>query len=314
MTRETKIGLLVGLAFIIVVGILLSDYNRIENAQAALSGVGGSVREGANTPHNGSTENAVVPPPAPVVPTHPVLTPEEIANSHSEVHIGPGSGSANIPPVRPLPRTNDDATGPAPEPDRTAHNPQSDHSTGNPLDRVAQENHEPVVPVGPRNNGQDHPPAPPTTDDRASTGGKQYTAEAGDSVSKMASKLMGGNTKTNREALIAANATLKQNPNNVIVGKVYTIPVGKPAAPAPTVADSTPRPTPPAAAPPSSSPQYWYTVKDNDSLWRIAAEQLGDGNAWTAIKDLNRDVLKGRDEVHPNMRLRLPAKPVASAN
>ena len=36
MTRETKIGLLVGLAFIIVIGILLSDYNRIESPTAPL--------------------------------------------------------------------------------------------------------------------------------------------------------------------------------------------------------------------------------------------------------------------------------------
>ena len=39
MTRETKIGLLVGLAFIIVIGILLSDYNRNESQGAALNAV-----------------------------------------------------------------------------------------------------------------------------------------------------------------------------------------------------------------------------------------------------------------------------------
>jgi nucleoid-associated protein YgaU len=314
MTRETKIGLLVGLAFIIVIGILLSDYNRIENQQAPLTGVGSVVREGTNTPHNGSTENAIVPPPAPVMPQHTVPTREELTDSHSDVHIGPGNGA--IPPVRPLPRTNDDSAGPGPasEPDRIAHNPQSDNNPVGPLDRIARDNREPIIPVAPRNNGQDHAPVPPTNDDRSATGPKQYTAETGDSVSKMAAKLMGGNTKANREAIIAANATLKQNPNNVVVGKAYTIPAVKPATPAPAVADTTPRPTPPAATPPSNTPQYWYTVKDNDSLWRIAAEQLGDGNAWAAIKDLNRDVLKGRDDVRPNMRLRLPAKPIASAS
>ena len=38
MTRETKIGLLVGLAFIIVIGILLGDQfsSRMEPPQAAL--------------------------------------------------------------------------------------------------------------------------------------------------------------------------------------------------------------------------------------------------------------------------------------
>jgi nucleoid-associated protein YgaU len=54
-------------------------------------------------------------------------------------------------------------------------------------------------------------------------------------------------------------------------------------------------------------------VKENDSLWSIAADQLGSGGSWTAIKELNADVLKGSDVVRPNMKLRLPAKPVASA-
>ncbi|HWE94825.1 MAG TPA: LysM peptidoglycan-binding domain-containing protein [Tepidisphaeraceae bacterium] len=311
MTRETKIGLLVGLAFIIVIGILLSDYNRIENTQAPLTAVGDNVRGGANTPHNGSTDNAVVLPPAPVMPQHPVPTREELADSHTDVHIGPGNGGT-LPPVRPTPRTNnDDAANPDNE--RTAQNPPTDNHTDSPIERIARDNREPLVPVPPRNNGQDHSPVPPTTDDHPATGPRQYTAEAGDSVSRMALKLMGANTKTNREAIIAANATLKQNPNNVIVGKAYTIPAAKPAAPTAT-ADNTPRPTPPAAAPANSTPQYWYTVKENDSLWKIAAEQLGDGNAYAAIKDLNRDVLKGHDDVRPNMRLRLPAKPVASAN
>ena len=35
-----------------------------------------------------------------------------------------------------------------------------------------------------------------------------------------------------------------------------------------------------------------YTVKDNDSLWKIASEQLGSGNRWTEIRDLNADSSK----------------------
>jgi len=52
MTRETKIGLLVGLAFIIVIGILLSDHLSSANdpPQAALGIAGDSVREGVTTP------------------------------------------------------------------------------------------------------------------------------------------------------------------------------------------------------------------------------------------------------------------------
>jgi len=112
---------------------------------------------------------------------------------------------------------------------------------------------------------------------------------------------------------LAINPSLKQNPNNVIVGHTYMIPPkagaapATPATPTRTIA-ANPAPTP------SEAPHYFYVVKENDNLWKIASEQLGDGNAWAAIKDLNKDILKGGDAVRPNMRLRLPAKPVATIN
>jgi nucleoid-associated protein YgaU len=67
------------------------------------------------------------------------------------------------------------------------------------------------------------------------------------------------------------------------------------------------------ASTPAEGGGSWYVVKDTDNLWKIANEQLGSGNLWPQIKELNKDVLKGRDTVVTNMRLRLPAKPVASA-
>ena len=58
MTRETKIGLLVGLAFIIVIGILLSDHltSSTEPPPATLANAGSNVMQTVNTP--GSTTAA----------------------------------------------------------------------------------------------------------------------------------------------------------------------------------------------------------------------------------------------------------------
>ena len=55
MTRETKIGLLVGLAFIIVIGILLSDHltSATEPQGAQLAQVAGNVRTGMTVPGGG---------------------------------------------------------------------------------------------------------------------------------------------------------------------------------------------------------------------------------------------------------------------
>ena len=55
MTRETKISLLVGLAFIIVMGILLTDHVRSagEPPQAALTDAGAAVQQAVNAPGTG---------------------------------------------------------------------------------------------------------------------------------------------------------------------------------------------------------------------------------------------------------------------
>ena len=56
-------------------------------------------------------------------------------------------------------------------------------------------------------------------------------------------------------------------------------------------------------------------MKEHDSLRKIAYSQLGNEDAWAAIQELNKNTLKGEDKtvVVPGMKLKLPAKPVASA-
>ena len=51
-----------------------------------------------------------------------------------------------------------------------------------------------------------------------------------------------------------------------------------------------------------------YTVKNNESLWSIAAkpEIYGKATRWRRIYDANRDVLKSPDRLHPGMVLKIP--------
>ena len=93
MTNETKIGLLVGLAFIIVVGILLSPSGLPQMPDASLTAVGNDVRTGTATLHNNSTQNEIVPPPAPPTPSKPVLTHDEL-REETKIIVTPGG-----PPV-----------------------------------------------------------------------------------------------------------------------------------------------------------------------------------------------------------------------
>src|SRR3982751_5440111 len=98
MTRETKIGLLVGLAFIIVIGILLSDHMSSTNepTSAPLANAGNNVRDGVTSPA-GENQPAVVASVSPSadaprspVPTQADLNPPAPPTGH--VEVGPGSG------------------------------------------------------------------------------------------------------------------------------------------------------------------------------------------------------------------------------
>jgi len=138
---------------------------------------------------------------------------------------------------------------------------------------------------------------------------------------------MGSSSKANREAIVRVNPTLQQNPDKIVEGRTYIIPPApapdvataapaQPPAPAPTptpvaVRDTTPAPAPVATT--GGENFTWYTVKENENLWKIASEQLGSGNAWTQIRDLNPDILKGNDQLRVNTKIRIPNKPVASA-
>ncbi len=331
MTRETKIGLLVGLAFIIVIGILLSDHltSTTEPPQARLTQAGSNVRQGVSVP-GGATANppiTSVEAPAPVTPQQQIPTKEDLTPKPQPVQIVQIGPSGQQPPVSvgpaqplvqaPTPLIAQPPTQPQ-EPQRVSlENPivpqqpqivESTPVTADPaLTKIATQIGEEIVEL---TGQQPTPPAQPNGQTPAVptlAGGKAYKAQEGDTLSKLAGRFMGGNTKTNRDAIVKANPSLTKNPDIVVVGRTYIIPTNSAAV----AADN-----PQTVLTPSASPEYFYTVKDSDTLRKIAVNQLGNEDAWAAIQDLNKTTLKGEDKtvVVPGMKLRLPAKPVASAN
>jgi nucleoid-associated protein YgaU len=134
----------------------------------------------------------------------------------------------------------------------------------------------------------------------ASTG-RTYQAVSGDTLSGIAARLPGGNTKANREALIAVNPDLKANPNLIVAGRTYNLP-----AAAGATAKTAPQPAAHSAQA-ATTPQRWYTVKAGDSLWKIANEQTGTAATLDTIRRLNKETLNGKDVVRVGMKLRLPA-------
>jgi LysM repeat protein len=183
--------------------------------------------------------------------------------------------------------------------------------------------------------GNDGRPLSPARSAKAAPGnGGDYVAQSGDTLSHIAARFLGANTAANRNAIIRLNPQLKANPDRIIVGQAYHIPaITQPAAQPvaqPAVADAQPsqdqtanpsgqgadQPAPtPSSAQASTGTETLYTVQPNDSLWKIASQQLGTPSAIDAIKELNKDVLKGdnHDVLYVGMKIKLPAR-VAQAN
>jgi len=57
----------------------------------------------------------------------------------------------------------------------------------------------------------------------------------------------------------------------------------------------------------STSPTVDYTIKDGDSFWKIALEQLGDGLRYTEILKLNPDIPENQS-LTIGMKIKIPAE------
>lgn len=307
MTRETKIGLLVGLAFIIVIGVLLSDHlTNANNPKMSnqMAGIGDRVYGDLMIPGGpNQNKNVKIVPPGNVLPPDRVPTPAEVAPRALDVPspridiTAPRTGMRG--PLEIVAVDSHASVSALPE-------PIADGSTVGPL--VTPPVVEPIRTL-------------PTVDVALAsrTEKRQHKAQAGDTVSKLAYKYYGKNTKGLRDLIVKANPALQRSPDKIVVGQFYVIPPTPSAAPQDTVATSTvghammasattqPAPRTPAAA----ASLKTYTVKANDSIWRIATEQCHDINAAKQILALNQDVLKGTNKLQIGMKLKLPEKKVS---
>jgi LysM repeat protein len=340
MTRDTKIGLLVGLAFVIVIGILISDQitRSTEPPQAALGGAANSVRQAVGSPGIGTETAPVTVVTPPVTPQQTVATQSELTNPAPAVQIvkigGPETPTPQVEQQTPAVQTPEDGA-------KAKANDGSGVATAAAAKNGAPQNDTPVV------TQVSNPPAPTDTElskvaeahgeqlvqvgDTNGAGSAQaYVAQPGDSLSKIAAHFFGSGIKANRDLIVKANPSLQGNENMIIAGKTYQIPsAAKPQAKAkdvtastdgttPAVDDSTAKTASATDEKPSkaeSDAGYSYTVQPGDNLTKIARDQVGDIHAIAAIQELNQDKLKGpnHDIVIAGCKLRLPGKPLARA-
>lgn len=159
---------------------------------------------------------------------------------------------------------------------------------------------------------------------------KTYTVSKGDSLAKIAVKMYGpekGNTRTVIQRLYEANKDQLKSPDQIIVGQTLEVPrlevpsVEPAALPQQGIAQvsatnagalreklTAPQQTPKPAEKPAEKPVEFirYTVKSNDTLWKIAQQHLGDGSKYKTIVTLNKDTLRSEDAIYAGMELKLP--------
>ena len=235
VSRETKFGLLVGLAFICLFGVILSGRARLSVQEHAAMPVGESQDHatkfkainsnvdpfGKNGPEDGAAPGyamvanakGVALPPA----EEPLPAPDRLSPAEAATPKAPERGTVAFMPVR-----VETPTGPE-QPDRTA-------SLELPPDGGA------VTPAGPA-----APPAP-----ASDVGRRVYVVKQGDTLSKVARQFFGKDGDRLTTKIYEANKGTMKDPHRLVVGQKLVIP-GVPAEPAKTDAPKadSPRTDPP---------------------------------------------------------------------
>jgi nucleoid-associated protein YgaU len=153
---------------------------------------------------------------------------------------------------------------------------------------------------------------------------KYYVVSGDDSLGlvSVAKKVYGpekGNKKINIDRIYEANRSILKSPDEIYVGQKLTIPPletleSETKETGSSLADAIlekvksigiKRLSPNSDKAKQSMP---YVVKDGDNLWSIATEQFGNGSRYKEISKLNANVLKNENDLTIGMLLRIPVR------
>jgi nucleoid-associated protein YgaU len=150
---------------------------------------------------------------------------------------------------------------------------------------------------------------------------KVYVVNKGDNLTVIAERFYGsqdGSKRVNIARIFEANAELLKSPDEICEGQRLFIPSLAASVPGESkvsgvLASSMLEKiksigTGLSAGGSGAKRSRQYVVREGDSLWRIAAEQFGNGNRYSEIAELNADILDDEDSLIVGMRLRLPGR------
>jgi len=336
MARETKIGLLVGMGFIVCFAIILSKrggdhpssprraYPTLSTASQTPSTPGTAeqrARDFGRNPRSDSNPNAATPRPEPTVAEPPVVTPP--------APTGPALATHDTqPPPTELDRSLANLlAGMQAEADELIV-PQTEPAPmlKSPVERnhVTEENHTlAAIPPVAHSEGAPLPdggalPPPART--------RPYVVEKGDTLTRIAQKCYGTSSKDIVDAIFEANRKTLPGPDRLVIGQTLQLPerIGnmaagdKPRNPPAEAQDRAPEKAPAAKPrqdnlrklePPGKSKGYrWYEVRKGDRYESIAKRELGDARRWKEVYELNKKVFPKASDIRWGVRIKLPEK------
>jgi len=299
MTRETKIGLLVGLGIILLIGIIVSDHLSIVQHQtpADMTDFARQSQKSVNTTASPRTSSQ-----------HRFT---DRTRSTSRTTGNQRNPVRRIGPVGPLPS-------PSARPVRSSPTPRKLQSS--PYKRPA-----PSV-VKPRLAG-DLPSSVPTLSQTGVTSVVRQSkirsstpplpsrqrmihyVKAGESLWQIAQRYY--DNGENWTWIAQANPKAVGAEGRVREGVRLVIPSGpvaKVSKPTKKLADGRSDSAKPRTTVLGQFSARTYIVRSNDSLYKIAAKTLGDGDRWEDLYQANRDRLDHPDRLRVGQRLKIPAK------
>ncbi len=151
---------------------------------------------------------------------------------------------------------------------------------------------------------------------------KIYVIGEGDNLTVIAKKFYGaeeGNKEINIAKIFEANTELLESPDEIYVGQKLIIPpLSASVSNKSKISNILSNPMLKrvesigkrhlSADGRKAEQGRQHIVQEGDSLWRIAAERLGDGNRYNEIARLNADILDDKDSLSVGMRLKIPVR------
>jgi nucleoid-associated protein YgaU len=319
MTKEAKIGLLLGLLFIIGIAVVLRGMHR--NSQATLDKEKELLADAASAMEmTDSTSQAI-----------PLTATTQVTDTDTALSEKPAEATATDA-ASPAEEAKASNSAPAATASETVA-PSANSAPANAASDAGKIRHVQELPGG-SEKWQIVPPSgaidraainvtEPTKAEKmlASAGqmagpgpSKVYEVKSGDDLTRVSLNVYGseqGKKPTNIDRIYEANKSTMKSRDSLKVGQKLTIPSlptefasAKAATSPSTTAMPSAKPTSAAAAPAKTEKTVNYTIKEGDSFWKIAKEKLGSGSRYKEILKLNG--LKDETSLKTGMTLKLP--------